>query len=85
MPRLGARDAALADCAASATEMVAACDALTALAASDAAFAFGFARTTADLCAAARMDGEKFPAVAECAALAAAATACEAACRKAAG
>ena len=65
--------------------MVAACDALTALAASDAAFALGFARTTADLCAAARKDGEKFPTVGECATLAAHATACEAACRKAAG
>jgi len=85
MPRLGGRDTALADCAASGAEMVAACDALTALAASDAAFAFGFARTTADLCAAARKDCEKIHNVAECATLSAAAATCEAACRKAAG
>ncbi|MFY9655998.1 MAG: hypothetical protein WAK01_05335 [Methylocystis sp.] len=85
MPRLGARDAALADCAASGAEMVAACDALTALAASDASFAFGFARTVADLCAAARKDCKKLPNIAECATLAAAAATCEAACRKAAG
>ena len=85
LPRLGAKDATLADCAASGAEMVAACDALTALAASDAPFAFGFARTAGDLCAAARKDCEKFPNIAECATLATAATACEAACRKAAG
>jgi hypothetical protein len=80
-----ARDATLADCVASGAEMRTACDALAALAASDAPFAYGFARTVADLCAASRRDCEKFPKMAECAALAAAATACEAACRKAAG
>ena len=85
LPHLGAKDAALADCAASGAEMVAACDALTALAASNAPFALGFARTTADLCAATRKDCEKFSNVAECVSLAAAAAACEAACRKAAG
>ena len=84
-PVLAARDATLADCVASGAEMRAACDALAALAASDAPFAFGFARTAADLCAASRRDCEKFPKIAECAALAAAAAACEAACRKAAG
>jgi hypothetical protein len=84
-PRLSARDATLADCAASGAEMVAACDALTALAASDAPFAYGFARTAADVCAATRRECEKFPKTAECATLAAAAAACEAACRKAAG
>ncbi len=84
-PPLAARDATLADCVASGAEMRAACDALAALAASDAPFAYGFARTAADLCAASRRDCEKFPRIAECAAHAAAAGACEAACRKAAG
>ena len=84
-PPLAARDATLADCVASGAEMRAACDALAALAASDAPFAYGFARTAADLCAASRRDCEKFPRIAECAAHAAAASACEAACRKAAG
>ncbi len=84
-PPLAARDATLADCVASGAEMRAACDALAALAASDAPFAYGFARTAADLCAASRRDCEKFPRIAECAAHAAAAAACEAACRKAAG
>ncbi|HTO79421.1 MAG TPA: hypothetical protein VMJ31_06560 [Methylocystis sp.] len=55
------------------------------LAASDAPFAYGFARTAAELCAASRRDCDKFPKIAECATLAAAAAACEAACRKAAG
>jgi len=84
-PRLASRDATLADCAASGGEMVAACDALMALAASDAPFAYGFARTAADLCAATRRDCEKLPKIAECVTLAAAAASCEAACRKAAG
>jgi hypothetical protein len=74
-PPLAAR-ATLADCVASGAEMRAACDA---------PFAYGFARTAADLCAASRRDCEKFPRIAECAAHAAAASACEAACRKAAG
>jgi hypothetical protein len=80
-----ARDATLADCVASGGEMRAACDALAALAASEAPFAYGFARTAADLCAASRRDCEKFPKIAECATLAAAAADCETACRKAAG
>src|SRR5208283_1891947 len=84
-PPLAAKDATLADCVASGAEMRAACDALAALAASDAPFAYGLARTAADLCAASRRDCEKFPRIAECAAQAAAAGACEAACRKAAG
>jgi hypothetical protein len=77
-------DASLADCAASGAEMRAACDALAALAASDAPFAYGFARTAADLCAASRKDCEKFSKIAECATFATAAAVCEAACRKAA-
>jgi len=80
-----ARDATLADCGAAGGEMRAACDALAALAASDAPFAYGFARSAADLCAASRRDCDKFPKIAECVTLAAAAAACEAACRKAAG
>jgi len=84
-PRLAVRDTTLADCVGSGAEMLAACDALAALAASDASFAYGFARTAADLCAASRKDCEKFPKIAECAALAGAAAACEAACRKTAG
>ena len=84
-PRLAAGDATFADCAGSVAEMLAACDALAALAASDAPFAYGFARTVADLCAASRRDCGKFSKIAECVTLAAAAAACEAASRKAAG
>jgi hypothetical protein len=83
--RLAEKDPTYAACAASGAEMLAACDALMALAASDAPFACGFARTAADLCAASRKDCEKFLKVAECATFATAAAACEAACRKAAG
>ncbi len=84
-PSLAARDPTYADCGASGADMLTACDALAALAASDASFAYGFARTTSDLCAASRKDCEKFPKIAECATFATAAAACEDACRKAVG
>jgi len=82
--RLTEMDPTYAACVASGAQILAACDALAALAASDAPFAYGFARTTADLCADSRKDCEKFPKIAECATFATAAAACEAACRKAA-
>ena len=84
-PRLAEREPAYADCVASGAQMLAACDALAALAASGAPFAYGFAHTAADLCAAAHKACEKLPKSGECVTLAGAAAVCEAACRKAAG
>jgi len=85
LPRLAARDAQLADCASAAADAAAACDALTGLCGAKTPFAFGFARTVADVCAAAKKESEKFPQIPQCAALALTAEACAAACRKAAG
>jgi Cys-rich four helix bundle protein (predicted Tat secretion target) len=85
LARLAVKDVALADVASSAAEVVAACDALTALAAANAPFAMGFARAVGDICAAGKKDFDKFPQIAECAALSAACGACVEACRKAAG
>jgi Cys-rich four helix bundle protein (predicted Tat secretion target) len=83
--RLAAKDAALAGCASLASDVGAACAALEALAATGAPFTLGFARTVADLCLACKKECEKFPQIAECRALAAAASACAEECRKVAG
>lgn len=85
LPRLAARDAQLADCAAAAADAAAACDALTGLAGAKTPFAFGFGRTVADVCATAKKESEKFPQIPQCAALALTSEACASACRKAAG
>jgi Cys-rich four helix bundle protein (predicted Tat secretion target) len=83
--RLAAKDTSLIDCARSASDVVAACASLSALAAVGAPFALGFARTAADICLACKKECDRFPQIAECQALAAACAACAEECRKAAG
>ena len=82
---LATKDVALADCANSAADVVAACGALAALAGLGSPYAPAFARTVADLCLACEKDCDKLPSVAECAALGAACASCAAECAKAAG
>jgi Cys-rich four helix bundle protein (predicted Tat secretion target) len=82
---LATKDVALADCASSAADVVAACGALAALAGFGSPYAPAFARTVADLCLACKKDCDKLPRVAECAALGAACASCAAECAKAAG
>ena len=82
---LATKDVALADCANSAADVVAACGALAALAGLGSPYAPAFARTVADLCLACKRDCDKLPNVAECAALGAACASCAAECAKAAG
>ena len=82
---LATKDVALADCANSAADVVAACGALAALAGLGSPYAPAFARTVADLCLACEKDCDKLPNVAECAALGAACASCAAECAKAAG
>lgn len=82
---LAKKDLALAECASSAADVVAACGALAALAGLGSPYAPAFARTVADLCLACKNDCDKLPGVAECAALAAACASCAAECAKAAG
>ena len=79
------KDVALADCANSTADVVAACGALTALAGLGSPYAPAFARTVADLCLACKKDCDKLLRVAECAALGAACANCAAECAKAAG
>jgi Cys-rich four helix bundle protein (predicted Tat secretion target) len=83
--RLAAKDASLLDCARSASDVIAACASLSALAAVGAPFALGFARTVADIALACKKDCDRFPQIAECQALGAACSACAEECRKAAG
>ncbi len=82
---LATKDVALADCANSAADVVAACGALAALAGLGSPYAPAFARTVANLCFACKKDCDKLPGVAECAALGAACASCAAECAKAAG
>ena len=82
---LATKDVALADCANSTADVVAACGALTALAGLGSPYAPAFARTVADLCLACKKDCDKLPGVAECVALGAACANCAAECAKAAG
>ena len=82
---LATKDVALADCANSTANVVAACGALAALAGLGSPYAPAFARTVADLCLACQKDCDKLPGVAECAALGAACASCAAECAKAAG
>jgi Cys-rich four helix bundle protein (predicted Tat secretion target) len=82
---LATKDVALADCANSTADVVAACGALAALAGLGSPYAPAFARTVADLCLACKKDCDKLPNVAECAALGAACASCAAECAKAAG
>ncbi len=82
---LAAKDVSLIDCANSAADVVAACGALAALAATGAPFALGFARTVADVCRACKQDCDKLARIAECVALGAACATCAAECAKAAG
>jgi Cys-rich four helix bundle protein (predicted Tat secretion target) len=85
LPALKTKDVALADCANSTADVVAACGALAALAGLGSPYAPAFARTVADLCLACKKDCDKLPGVAECAALGAACASCAAECAKAAG
>ena len=82
---LATKDVALADCANSTADVVAACGALAALAGLGSPYAPALARTVADLCLACQKDCDKLPGVAECAALGAACASCAAECAKAAG
>ena len=82
---LATKDVALADCASSTADVVAACGALAALAGLGSPYAPAFARTVADLCLACKKDCDKLAGVAECAALGAACANCAAECAKAAG
>ena len=82
---LAKKDLALAECANSTADVVAACAALAALAGVGSPYAPGFARTVADLCLACRKDCDNLPGVAECVALGAACANCAAECAKAAG
>jgi Cys-rich four helix bundle protein (predicted Tat secretion target) len=82
---LATKDVALADCARSAADVVAACGTLAALAGLGSPYAPAFARTVADLCLACKKDCDKLPHVAECAALGAACASCAAECAKTAG
>jgi Cys-rich four helix bundle protein (predicted Tat secretion target) len=83
--QVASKDGALTDCASASADVIAACAALLALAAANAPFAAGFARTVADVCVACKKDCERFPQIPECVALSAACANCAAACRKAAG
>ena len=82
---LASKDVALADCANSTADVVAACGALTALAGLGSPYAPAFARTVADLCLGCKKDCDKLLRVAECAALSVACAICAAECAKAAG
>jgi Cys-rich four helix bundle protein (predicted Tat secretion target) len=83
--QLAAKDSSLIDCAKSSSDVVAACGALAALAATGAPFAQAFARTVADLCLACKKDCDRFAQIPECAALGAACAACAAECQKITG
>ncbi len=83
--RFAAKDSSLVDCARSASDVLGSCAALSALAATGAPFALGFARTAAELCLVSQKDCDRFPQIAECQALGAACAACAEECRKVAG
>jgi Cys-rich four helix bundle protein (predicted Tat secretion target) len=75
-------DTSMAACTQATYEVIAACGALDALAATNSSFTPAFAKVVANICAACKKECDKFPEVAECVTMGSACKACEEECHK---
>ena len=76
------KDTSMGECAASANQLVAACNALQVLAAANSQHVAVFARAVAEICAGCKEQCDKFPKVAECKAYAGSCRACLEECHR---